>query len=121
VRLADSLPQIWQALPADVRRVGPFLCGVGLVSGLAMAVLWSRAAMFTLYSLLGVSMMVVLGISAIELARPQMLGIIPTRPGMQLALLAGMVLFGAIVQWRLTPAPPPKAVAAAPLPEGEAG
>lgn len=107
----NSLPQIWQALPPEVQRAGPFFCGIALVSALGMAILWPRAAMFTLYSLLGVTMITVLGISALELARPQMLSIVPTRGSSQAAVLAGMVLFGAIVQWRLTPTPIPKPVA----------
>jgi len=95
--------QIWNCLPRDFRRIGPFLCGLAVIFGVTISVFWSRAAMVMLYSILGASVLMIMGMLAIAISKPQLLGILPSQTGTQIATFGGMVLFGAIVQWRYGP------------------
>jgi hypothetical protein len=93
----------WHSLPMDFRKISPYFCGMALVTGLIIAIVWSRAAAVMLYSLLGVSVLMIMGMLAIAISKPSLLGILPSQTGSQIATFGGMVLFGAIVQWRFGP------------------
>ncbi len=95
--------QVWNTLPRDFRRIGPFLCGLAIMFGVTVSVFWSRAAAVMLYSVLGVSVLMIMGMLGIAISKPQLLGILPSQTGTQIATFGGMVLFGAIVQWRMSP------------------
>lgn len=95
----------WQALPAEVKRVGPFLCGLALVAGVTIAVLWQRLAGFALYSIAGVTLLLGVASLIMEMGGPRLLERIPANHSTQILLLGGMVLVGTIVQWTITPAP----------------
>jgi hypothetical protein len=90
-------------LPRDFRRISPFLCGLAVIFGVTVSVFWSRAAAVMLYSVLGVSVLMIMGMLGIAISKPQLLGILPSQTGTQIATFGGMVLFGAIVQWRISP------------------
>lgn len=90
---------IWNSLPRDFRRVAPFLTGLGVVFGVVVSIFWSRAASVMLYSILGVSVLMIMGMLGIAISKPSLLGILPSQTGSQIATFGGMVLFGAIVQW----------------------
>jgi len=92
--------QVWNGLPRDFRRIAPFLTGLGIVFGVVVSIFWSRAASVMLYSILGVSMLMIMGMLGLAISRPQLLGILPSQTGSQIATFGGMVLFGALVQWR---------------------
>jgi hypothetical protein len=91
--------QNWNSLPRDFRRIGPFLCGLGVVFGVTVSVFWSRAAAVMLYSVLGVSVLMIMGMMGIAISKPSLLGVLPSQTGAQIATFGGMVLFGAAVQW----------------------
>lgn len=109
--------KVWAAMPVELRRVGPFLCGIAVVSGLTVAILWARLAGFALYSLLGVTLAVTMSLIAMEIGRPQMMALLPQRSSTQVAMLLFLVLIGALVQWRL--APPEVAIEGQPSDPGE--
>ncbi|HEV8604405.1 MAG TPA: hypothetical protein VGQ99_03510, partial [Tepidisphaeraceae bacterium] len=90
---------LWNCLPTDFRRIGPFLGALAVIVGVTTAVFWSRAAAFMLYSVLGVSVLLIMGMLGIAISKPQLLGILPHQTGTQIATFGGMVLFGALVQW----------------------
>ena len=71
-----------------------------MVFGVVVSIFWSRAASVMLYSILGVSMLMIMGMLGLAISRPQLLGILPSQTGSQIATFGGMVLFGALVQWR---------------------
>ena len=100
--IGEYLKTVWTGLPDQIHNIGPFVCGAALLIGLAVTMMWSRLATFLLYSLLGVTMLVGLGLVAVELSRPQLLTSIPDKRSTQLAILGGMVLFGFLVQWRMS-------------------
>lgn len=91
--------QNWNSLPRDFRRIGPFLCGLAVIFGVTVSVFWSRAAAVMLYSVLGVSVLMIMGMMGIAVSKPSLLGILPSQTGAQIATFGGMVLFGAAVQW----------------------
>jgi len=93
---------VWNCQPRDFRRISPFLCGLAVVFGLTVSIFWSRAAAVMLYSVLGVSVLMIMGMLGIAISKPQLLGILPSQTGTQIATFGGMVLFGGIVQWRMS-------------------
>ena len=108
VSLQDTInyyARVWASLPIEFRRVGPFFCGVAIVSGLTVAILWTRLAGFALYSLLGVSLAVSMSLIFMEISWPHMMDLLPQRSSTQIAMLLFLVLIGTLVQWRLAPEP----------------
>lgn len=101
----ECLQQLWDALPPDLRRVGPLACGGALSVGLTIGLLFGRAANLVFHSALGVTLLVGFGLLSLALLRPQLLGLVPTTQTAQITTLAAMVLFGALAQWRLANAP----------------
>lgn len=98
------LAQVWDAIPSDLRRSGPFACGLAIAAALGVSILWPRLTSYLFYSLLGVSLMVGLAMAAMVLGnRPQLLRIVPADPAVQLATVAALAMFGAAVQWRTAP------------------
>ncbi|HEV8291647.1 MAG TPA: hypothetical protein VGP94_06970 [Tepidisphaeraceae bacterium] len=97
--IQDYWTQVWNCLPRDFRRIGPFLCGLAVMFGITVSVFWSRAAAVMLYSVLGVSVLMIMGMMGIAISKPSLLGILPSQTGTQIATFGGMVLFGGIVQW----------------------
>jgi hypothetical protein len=95
--------QVWNSLPRDFRRIAPFLCGLAVIFGVTVSVFWSRAAAVMLYSVLGVSVLMIMGMFAIAISKPSLLGVLPSQTGSQIATFGGMVLFGTIVQWWTSP------------------
>ena len=92
---------LWQGLPLEMRRVLPVACGAVGIGGLVAAMLWPRICIVFLYSTIGVSMLVGLGLCSMNVARPQWLGALPHRSSSQLLAVLGMVAFGALLQWKI--------------------
>jgi hypothetical protein len=101
--LAAYLMEVGRGICPELHRTLPLAAGIATVGGLVVAMLVPRTAMYLFYSLLGVTLLSVLGPTAMQLLRPQMLAVLPNRTTAQLLLIAGMVVFGAIVQWRTAP------------------
>ncbi|HEV2292803.1 MAG TPA: hypothetical protein VGR35_03055 [Tepidisphaeraceae bacterium] len=97
---ADTL---WLGLPVHVRQVLPYATSIAAFSGVMTALLWPRVAVVLLYSALGTSLLVSMGLIAIENSRPQWIMIVPAQTWAQLTTLIGIVAFGAVVQWQLAP------------------
>ena len=90
----------WAGVPEAVRKLLPYACGAAMISGLVPALLWPRVAVVLLYSALGTSLLVGMGLIAIENGRPQWITIVPAQTWAQVTTLLGLVAFGAIVQWQ---------------------
>jgi hypothetical protein len=97
------LQALWQALPETVAQMLPWTCLMGFVSGIALAILWPRMAAALMYSLAGVSLLMVLGLAGMKLHRPEWLMWVPSQPWAQWMVLFSLVGFGAVVQWQTTP------------------
>ncbi len=94
---------LWLSVPDQVRKILPFACGAAALSGVLAALLWPKLGIVFLYSSAGVSMVVVMGLFAINMARPQWIGLLPARTSSQVTTVLAMVAFGALLQWRIAP------------------
>ena len=117
--LASFGQGLWDGLPDKVRELLPYACGGSALSGFLAALLWPRLAVVLLYSALGASLLVGMGLTAIENGRPEWITIVPAETWAQVLSLAGLVAFGAIVQWQLAPGPKASESHAAPPPSAE--
>ena len=102
---------LWPSLPTEVQRFLPFAAVMALVSGLLSALVWPRVGVVMLYSMLGVSMVVSMGLCFMNVARPQWVGALPAQGSMQVMMVLAMVAFGALLQWQIAPSkkgPKPK-------------
>ncbi len=101
--LGAYLMEIGRGISPELHRTLPLAAGTAAAGGVVLAVLLPRTAMYVFYSLLGVTLLSVLGTTAMQLFRPEMLASLPARAVGQSLLILGMVVFGAVVQWRTTP------------------
>jgi hypothetical protein len=100
--LPAYLADVWKALPADVTRIAPFMCGTAFVSGLIAALMWPRVGVILLYVLIGISLLVSMGLMCVEIGRPQLMQLVPSSLNAQLMMLGLLVLIGSLVQWKVT-------------------
>jgi hypothetical protein len=94
---------LWANVPDKVKQVAPYACGGAMVSGFLGTLIWPRLGVVLLYSALGTSLLVGMGLIAIENGRPQWITIVPAQTWAQITTLLGLVAFGAVVQWQLAP------------------
>ena len=97
------LADVWRSLPGDLPRVMPVALAGALVSGVAITVLSPRLGRVLTYSLVGLTLVLVMGVTAMRMSRPDLLAVLPRSLATQAAVLLGMVLLGVLTQWRLTP------------------
>jgi hypothetical protein len=95
--------QLWTALPPDVTRIMPFAAGAAMLSGLALALLWPRIATALNWSLTGATILLCVALTGMAYAKAEWLGALPANTWAQAGIFAGIVLFGALVQWKLAP------------------
>ena len=94
----------WNSLGENVRKVMPFACLAGLLSGMSAAAVWPRFGTVMLYSMLGVTMFVGLGVTAVVgTGHVDWLAPVPRTMTSQMVVLLALVAFGAIFQWRVAP------------------
>lgn len=96
----DHLGVIWTSFPSSFRWASPIGCLLGIATGAAVAWKYKKFTPMLLYSMLGVTLMIIFGISAMEVGMPTMLAIVPSDRSVQLATLVLMVAFGTAVQYR---------------------
>lgn len=97
------LADVWRSLPGDLPRVMPVALAGALVGGVAITVLSPKLGRVLTYSLVGLSLLLVMGATAMRMSRPDWLALLPRSPATQAAILLGMVAMGVLIQWRLTP------------------
>jgi hypothetical protein len=101
--LGRYLADLYSNMPAEMRKYFPYLAAAAILCGLSAAMIWPRAATLLLWSALGTSLLIVMGSLALTKLAPAMLHKAPSAFWSQLASVAGLVILGAIVQWRLMP------------------
>jgi hypothetical protein len=99
----EHAQDIWQRLPETVRRVVPYSTSTAMISGLALTLLWPRIGRLLMASTWGVTMIFVCGLILVYTQRPEWLRFVPEPKGAQAAILSGMVILGALIQWQLLP------------------
>jgi hypothetical protein len=98
------LADVWRSLPGELPRVMPVALAGALVSGVAITVLSPRLGRVLTYSLVGLTLVLVMGVTAMRMSRPDLLAALPRSPVTQAAVLTALVAVGVFTQWRLTPA-----------------
>ena len=86
-------------LPAEVQEILPYAAGTALMSGLALALMWPRLTRALGMSLLGVTMMLVFGLTLVSTQHPEWLVYAPAPPTTQAGAMLGMVMAGLLAQW----------------------
>ncbi len=104
--LGGYAASVWEAMPDDFTWVAPFVCAAAMLTGLSIGWIWPRMGVVLLYSVMGVSLLVATGLAAIEFGRPEWLSHVPSQTAPQVMLLTLLVAFGAVVQWKASPARP---------------
>lgn len=99
--IAGFATELWRVLPEDVTRVAPFSSGLALLTGIGASIMFPRLAVVLTWSLAGVSLLTATGLGVVEIGRPQWTSALPAQTWSQLGTFAGLVLFGALVQWKL--------------------
>ncbi len=94
---------LWETVPEPTRRILPYAGGGAILSGFMASLLWPRVAVVLLYSTLGTSLLVGLGLLTIENRNPAWITIVPAQTWAQVTTLFGLVAFGAVVQWQMAP------------------
>jgi hypothetical protein len=101
--LEVMLSDVWHSLPGDLPRVMPFAIGLALIGGVSITVFSPKLGRVLTYSLVGLSILVVMGVTAMRMSRPDWLVMLPRSFPTQAGILLGMVVLGVLIQWRLTP------------------
>jgi hypothetical protein len=91
----------WQSLPNDVGRFLLIAGGTAMLSGLSAALLWPRVGLVMLYSMMGVSLVVGLGSITRDAVPPRWLRAMPAQTSVRAMMIAGLVVLGALLQWKL--------------------
>lgn len=95
----DLLMSLWRAMPVEAGRVMPFAVGAGLIAGVCAAVLWPRIARATLFSLMGLSLIIVVGLPGlIRSGDAAALRVSAGAPLVPLLTLLGMAVVGIVLQ-----------------------
>jgi hypothetical protein len=97
------LSDVWKSLPGELPKVMPLAIGLALAGGVAITLLSPKLGRVLTYAMVGLSMLVVMGVTAMRMSRPDWLVMLPRSFPTQAAILVGMVVVGVLIQWRLTP------------------
>lgn len=97
------IADVWKSLPGDLPRVMPLAVAGALAGGIAITVVSPKLGRVLTYVMVGVSMLVVMGVTAVRMSRPDWLVMLPRTFSTQAVIVLGMVLTGVLIQWRLTP------------------
>lgn len=98
-----TLSEIWRSLPGELPKVMPLALAAAVVGGIAITVFSPKLGRVLTYTLVGLSILVVMGVTAMKMSRPDWLVLLPRTFPTQAAILLGMALTGVLIQWRLTP------------------
>jgi len=101
--MVQYLHQLWQALPPGMNRIFPSACLAGFASGVTVAVFFPKFGKVLTHSLVGITLVALMGGIAASAARPHWLGAVPGSNAAQGLALIGLVLLGALIQWQITP------------------
>jgi hypothetical protein len=100
---AQVARELWGSVPMMLTHTVPAVAGSAAVFAALVCWLWPRFARVLTFSLLSSAMLVVGGVCAAAIAKPQWLERIPDSTQTQGMSLAVLVVLGAAIQWMLCP------------------
>ena len=101
---SEFVQAVWNQLPEPVKAPMPVAIGLAIVTAVASTLLIPKITPILTFSIIGVTMLLAATLGAIQIKTIQWPSVIPAQTNLQAALLAVMVLIGAVVQWQWTPA-----------------
>ena len=101
--MVQYLHQLWQALPPGMARRLPAACFAGFATGVTISVFFPKLGKVLTHSLIGVTLVALMGAIAANTARPHWLTAVPGSNAAQGLALIGLVVLGALIQWQITP------------------
>jgi hypothetical protein len=93
----------WNSLALQTRKVLPIACAASLAAGVVACLKWPRFGTILMYSTLGVTMLLAMGCAAVLSTRPDWLKVVPNQLPSQMVVLAALVAFGVVFQWKSVP------------------
>ncbi len=101
--MVQYLHQLWQGLPPNMAHIFPAACFAGFATGVSVTVFFAKLSKVLTHSLMGVTLVAMMGAIAASSARPHWLAAIPGSNAAQGLALVGLVVLGALIQWQITP------------------
>ena len=101
--MVQYLHGLWQTLPPQMAHVFPISCFIAMAVGITIAVYSPKLSKVLTHSLIGVTLVALMGTIAILGIRPQLFSLIPGSDRFQAMALVALVLIGAFIQWRIIP------------------
>lgn len=93
----------WQSMPVEFTRVVPFVVCLLMVGGVVVALVWRKRLTPLVCSVIGVSLLTLLGLLAASIGRLGWRQAVPSATAAQVLLLLILSWFGALVQTRAKP------------------
>jgi len=101
---AQPLPQyfadLWQNVPESLHQCLGVGAAAALLVGISAAWLWPRVGVSLLWSAIGITLLLPTAATVVSRFDPTVLRHLPRENSSQLAMLAGLIAAGAILQWR---------------------
>src|SRR6185312_10749858 len=101
--MVQYLHELWQGLPPQMAHVFPAACFAGFATGVTISVFFPKLGKVLTHSLIGVTLVSLMGAIAASTARPRWLAAVPGSNAAQGLALIGLVVLGALIQWQITP------------------
>src|SRR5665213_715747 len=101
--MVQYLHGLWQTLPPQLTHVFPISCFIAMAVGITIAVFSPKLSKVLAHSLIGVTLVAIMGTTAILSLKPQLFSLIPGSNRFQATALIVLVMVGTLIQWRLTP------------------
>jgi hypothetical protein len=111
----EVLRTVWRSMPGDLPRVMPYAVAMGVITAVAVSILWPRLAKAFSWSLTGLVLIIVGGGVVLMVRRPDsdLSGYLPSAAGARVTVLWGLAGVGMLVQWWSMATAPTPAVAPA--------
>jgi hypothetical protein len=101
--LPQYLSTLWHQTPAPMTEVLPYACGAALILGIVIVHLWPRLGTASLWASAGVTLLIGMGVAAVEYASPNTLARVNPRPDEEAAAMIALLAIGLFVQWKIIP------------------
>jgi len=101
--LPQHLQDMWFRLPDPVRKPLPYGAGTAMISALGLCLLFPRLGRVTCFSVTGVTMLFLAGLTLTASRRPDWIAQIPPGVDVQAGVLGVLALIGMLLQWQFLP------------------
>jgi hypothetical protein len=98
--LSQYFTDLWQNVPESLHQCLAVGAAAALLVGISAVWLWPRVGVSLLWSAIGVTLLLPTAATALSKFDPEALRHLPRENSSQLAMLAGLIAAGAILQWR---------------------